>query len=197
MTVCIGSRWRSATHYVGPQFRAKDQRPMQGYSPECAYPLTDHCCAYAKRWEGDEKNPMDRWCRRSNECLWHRCELATPNEFVAVTSTNTAKIFNIHPRKGAIEVGADADIVVWDPDATRTISAKTHHQNIDFNIYEGMEVSGVAAATISQGKVVWQDGEMKSVMGAGKHIDRPCFPSYYDAIRRARELEEPTPVIRD
>ena len=56
-------------------------------------------------------------------------------------------------------MGGDADIVVWDPDGTRTISAKTHHQNIDFNIYEGMEVTGVAAVTLSRGEC---SGRMES-----------------------------------
>src|SRR3546814_16552129 len=60
----------------------------------------------------------------------------TPNEFVAITSTNAAKIFNIYPRKGAIEIGADADILVWDPEKRRTISKASHHQKIDFNIFE-------------------------------------------------------------
>ena len=85
----------------------------------------------------------------------------------------------------------------WAPTTSaRTISAETHHQNIDFNIYEGMNVTGLAAATIAQGKVVYQNGELKSERGAGRHINRPCWPTYAEATRRVRKLAEPTAVIR-
>ena len=131
--------------------------------------------------------------------LWHHgvgTGRLTPSEFVAVTSANTAKIFNIYPRKGAVSVGADADLVVWDPAATRTISAETHHQNIDFNVYEGMEVTGNAATTVSRGKVVWTGGELRVTRGAGKYVDRPCFPAYYDAVAADNKGKTPTAVKR-
>jgi dihydropyrimidinase len=73
----------------------------------------------------------------------------------------------------------------------------THHQNIDFNIYEGMEVTGVAATTISQGKVVWANGELLTVEGAGRYIKRPPFAPYFDAMAKARAVQEPTGVSRD
>ena len=120
----------------------------------------------------------------------------TPNEFVAATSTNAAKIFNIYPRKGSVNVGADADLVVWDPEGSRTISAKTHHQNIDFNIFEGMTVKGINTHTLSQGRVVWADGQLDMERGSGRYIDRPAFAPYYAAMERRGEILAPTAVDR-
>jgi dihydropyrimidinase len=95
-----------------------------------------------------------------------------------------------------VQPGADADLVVWDTQASRTISAKTHHQNIDFNIYEGMQVTGLARHTISQGKLVWTDGDMRTVRGAGRYIDRPCFPPPLQAIAIRNQLDAPAAVAR-
>src|SRR3546814_14958698 len=106
--------------------------------------------------------------------LWHHgvnSGRLTMNEFVAITSTNAAKIFNIYPRKGSISIGADADLAIWDPEKERTISKDTHHQNVDFNIFEGITVTGINTVTITQGKVVSRDGDIRSVNGAG-HIGR-------------------------
>jgi len=113
-----------------------------------------------------------------------------------VTSTNAAQIFNLYPRKGAVEVGADADLVVWDPQASRTISVKTHHQNVDFNVFEGMTVQGVATHTLSRGHLAWANGDLRAQRGAGRYLKRPPNPAYFEAVRVANRLKEVAPVER-
>jgi dihydropyrimidinase len=133
------------------------------------------------------------------EVLWHHgvgTGRLTMNEFVRVTSTNAAQIFNIYPRKGSVSVGADADLVVWDPAGSKTISAKTHRQNVDYNIFEGMAVQGIASHTISGGKLVYADGDLRAERGAGRHVDRPPYPPYYEAVRKQAELARPAAVKR-
>ncbi|MBR57521.1 MAG: dihydropyrimidinase [Myxococcales bacterium] len=201
--------WRSAAHYVmSPPFRSKEHqdalwRGLQSGMLQTT--ATDHCCFCTPQKEmgKDDFRKIPNGTGGVEDrmsVLWHhgvRSGRLTPNEFVRVTSTNCAQIFNIYPRKGAVQVGADADLVVWDPDRSRTISAETHHQNIDFNIYEGMEVIGNPVTTLSQGKVVFHDGDLRSVRGAGRHIKRPCFASYYDAQSKWTASHEPSAVDRD
>jgi dihydropyrimidinase len=131
--------------------------------------------------------------------LWHhgvRSGKLTPSEFVAVTSTNTARIFNIHPKKGTIAPGADADVVVWDPNKSRVISAKTHHQNIDFNIYEGMEVVGNPARTYVRGHLAWDGTSLHTERGFGRYVNRPCHSVYFENQMRRNQQELPKPVER-
>jgi dihydropyrimidinase len=200
--------WRSAAHHVmSPPFRPAEHQEALWKGLKAGMlqtTATDHCCFCTEQKEmgKDDFRKIPNGTGGIEDrmsVLWHhgvRTGKLTPSEFVRVTSTAAAQIFNIHPRKGAVAIGSDADLVVWDPEGSRTISAKTHHQNIDYNIYEGMEVTGVAATTISQGKVVWSDGELRATRGAGRYIDRPCFAPYHEAIKAANEHAQPTPVKR-
>ncbi|KAK7907566.1 hypothetical protein WMY93_016178 [Mugilogobius chulae] len=100
------------------------------------------------------------------------------NRFVAVTSSNAAKIYNLYPRKGRIIAGADADVVVWDPDATKTISVSSQVQGGDFNLYEGLRCHGVPLVTISRGRLVCENGVFMCAEGSGKYYPQRIFPDY-------------------
>ncbi|MCY4626180.1 MAG: amidohydrolase family protein [Acidobacteria bacterium] len=92
--------------------------------------------------------------------------------FVAVTSTNAAKLFGLYPRKGAIAVGSDADIVLWDPDETRTIRDENMFSGAGFSVYSGWEVTGWPVTTLRRGEVVYEDGEILAGAGSGELLHR-------------------------
>ncbi|KAB1087627.1 dihydropyrimidinase [Neorhizobium galegae] len=120
----------------------------------------------------------------------------TMNEFVAVTSTNIAKILNIYPRKGAILVGADADIVVLDPNRSKTISAKSQQSAIDYNVFEGKEVTGLPRYTLTRGVVAIEDGAIRTQEGHGQFVKREPYPAVNKALSTWKELTSPRKVER-
>lgn len=122
----------------------------------------------------------------------------TPNEFVAATSTNIARILNIYPKKGAMLPGADADIVVWDPKLSKTITATTQKSVLDYNVFEGFEVSAQARCTLSRGEVIWAWGKNSQPNpGRGKFVPRPAFPSAHEALSKWKALNSPRKIERD
>ena len=96
----------------------------------------------------------------------------SPNRFVQLVSTAPAKLFGLYPRKGTIAVGSDADIVVFDPQEEMVISAKTHHMRVDYSMFEGIRVKGVAKIVLSRGRVIIENGEFKGRPGSGEFIKR-------------------------
>jgi dihydropyrimidinase len=107
----------------------------------------------------------------------------TPNRFVELVSTNIAKLFGLYPRKGTIAPGSDADIVVWDPNKKLTISAATHHTNVNYNLFEGTEVTGAPEVVLVRGQVIVENDELVAQPGAGQFVKRARFGEELKAER--------------
>jgi dihydropyrimidinase len=97
------------------------------------------------------------------------------NRWVELVSLNPAKMFGLYPKKGTLEVGSDADIVVWDPAKEHTISAATHHMRVDYSMYEGLKVVGNADTVISRGEIIVAHNEWLGKPGRGRYLKRSCF----------------------
>ncbi|VAX06104.1 Dihydropyrimidinase @ D-hydantoinase, partial [hydrothermal vent metagenome] len=197
----------AAAHVMSPPFRSKEHQAAlwQGLqSGNLQTTATDHCCFCAdqKAAGKDDFTLIPNGTAGVEDrltVLWTNGVTTgklTMEEFVAVTSTNSAKIFNIYPRKGVIRAGADADIVVWDPAASKVISAKNHKQNIDFNIFEGMKVTGLASHTISGGQLRYKNSELMTRPGTGSYIKRPAFQPAFHALEKIAAANKPKPVKR-
>ncbi len=92
--------------------------------------------------------------------------------------------------------GADADLVVWDPAATKTISAGRQLSRIDYNVFEGTECVGLPRVTLSRGKTAWLDGDLRAEAGDGQYVPRDPFPAVHTALSTWRELTAPRPIAR-
>jgi dihydropyrimidinase len=109
----------------------------------------------------------------------------TMNQLVDLCCTQPARLFGLFPRKGTIAAGADADIVVWDSDKPRTLSAATHHSNVDYNLYEGTEVIGAPEVVLVRGQVIVEGDELVASPGAGQFLRRARFGEQLPARQQA------------
>ena len=197
----------AAAHVMSPPFRPKGNseflwRGLQ--SGNLHTTATDHCtfCAAQKAAGKDDFSKIPNGCGGVEERLaviWDEgvnTGRLTPSEFVAVTSANTAKLFNIYPQKGSVSVGADADLVVWDPAGIKTLSVKTQYSKGDFNIFEGRTVRGIPSHTVSQGELVYVQGDLRAVQGKGRYIKRPAFGPDFGAVQQRAQVQMPTAVAR-
>ena len=142
---------------------------------------SDHC---AFNYEGQKELGRDNFVNIPNglpgaeeraSVLWTlgvREGKLSENQFVAVLSTNQARIYGAYPKKGTLAPGADADIVLWDPDLEITATVGNRHGNVDYTPYEGMSFHGGPAAVYVRGGLVYKDGEVVGERGSGKFIER-------------------------
>jgi dihydropyrimidinase len=180
----------AAGHVMSPPYRPKGHPEALWCAVEegtLSATGTDHCCFTREQ----KRLGADRFTRIPNGCggvedrlhvLWHlgvNGGHLTPERFVALTSANAARAFNLWPAKGSLEVGADADVVVLDPARTKTLSAQTQRQRTDFSVWEGREVRGVVVHTLARGRHVYADGDLRAEPGAGRYLPRAPFgPAY-------------------
>ena len=107
------------------------------------------------------------------------------NRLVELTSTNVARHFGLYPRKGTIAPGSDADIVVWDPEKKLTISAATHHSNVNYSLYEGTDVQGAPEVVLVRGQVIVEGDELVAQPGAGQFLKRARVGEELASVTRA------------
>ena len=150
---------------------------------------SDHCPFYFEGSEG-KKHPKAltsfRWVPNGIpgietrlQILWSKGVVEgriTMNDFVALTSTNHAKMYGLYPKKGSIAVGFDADIVLWDPNRKEVIRQEILHHGADYTPYEGIAVTGWPVSTILRGKVVAEEGKILGEPGDGAFLKRDFSP---------------------
>uniref|UniRef100_A0A146KMB5 dihydropyrimidinase n=1 Tax=Lygus hesperus TaxID=30085 RepID=A0A146KMB5_LYGHE len=178
-----------AGHIMGPPIREDPSTPralMESLASDGLSTTGTDNCTFDKCQKEIGRNDFTKIPNGVNgledrmSIIWNngvKTGLLSPEKFVAVTSTNAAKIFNVYPQKGCIRPGSDADVVIWNGESTRVISAKTHHHNTDFNIFEGMTVVGNTDIVIVKGKIAYvAANKFVSVeKGWGEYVPTPCY----------------------
>lgn len=151
------------------------------YTGDLSVLSTDHCpfnFAEQKTLGKDDFSKIPNGCPGIEDRLMVCHELGVNggrislNRFVELNATNPAKLMGLYPQKGTIAIGSHADLVIWDPAAKHTISAETHHMNIDYNLYEGMEVTGKPDKVFSRGRLLVDGDNFSGERGSGQFVHR-------------------------
>lgn len=183
----------AAGHVMSPPYRPREHQQALWEALQTGVlgsTGTDHCCftRAQKRLGVNDFTKIPNGCGGIEErlhVLWHlgvNSGRLTPERFVALTSGNAAKVFNLWPQKGSLDVGADADVIVLDPQRTKTLSAATQHQNTDFSVWEGQQVKGAVVHTLARGRHVFADGNLRAERGSGRYLPRKPFGPMYQGL---------------
>jgi dihydropyrimidinase len=177
--------WDAAARYVlSPPIRAKGHQEAlwQGLKAGILEVVSTDHCPFNTAGQKDAGRDDFRKIPNGAAGIEHRMALLytygvsagkiDPFQFVDLTSTRAARLFGLYPRKGSVTVGADADLVVWDPEATGVISAKTHHHRCDASIYEGFPVRGLPSTVLSDGRIQFHRGDLRVEPGSGRFLAR-------------------------
>src|SRR5438034_1749069 len=179
--------FEGAKYVYTPPPRAKENQEVLWRAVEndvLSVISTDHC---AFLWDGQKTMGRDDFSKIPNGAPGLENRLGMIHEFgvrtgrislnrmIELLSTNPAKLFGLYPRKGTIGVGSDADIVVFDPEHTVTLSAATHHSKSDYNLFEGTEVTGVPEIVLLRGQILVENGELVASPGVGQFVARAKF----------------------
>jgi dihydropyrimidinase len=197
----------AATRVMSPPFRNKKHQDSLWaglQSGTLSVVATDHCAFTLKQKQMGLKNftqiPNGTGGLEDRlPVLWNagvNTGRLTKEEFVAATSTNIARILNMYPKKGAVRVGSDADIVVWDPKATKTITAKKQISRVEYNVFEGYVCNGAPKTVISRGKIDWDQGDMRAKAGDGDFIQRKPNAPVHQANAIWKGVTQPQGVKR-
>lgn len=197
----------AARRVMSPPFRSKDNQAslwagLQSGSLQVV--ATDHCAFTnaQKRLGRDDFRMIPNGTGGLEDrlpVLWSagvNTGRLTKEEFVAVTSANIARILNVYPRKGAVAVGSDADLVIWDPRGHKTITAAKQVSRIEYNVFEGYECLGAPRVTICGGRIAWREGQLLAEKGDGNYVERPAFAAAHVANSTWREYSAPRGVER-
>ena len=198
----------AARRVMSPPFRPKDHQAslwagLQSGSLQVV--ATDHCAftTAQKRLGRDDFTKIPNGTGGLEDrmpVLWTagvNTGRLTKEEFVAVTSANAARILNLYPKKGAVAVGSDADLVIWDPAATKTISAAKQISRIDYNVFEGFRCTGVPRATLSgRRRQLARRRRCAPKPAPASYVARPAFPAVHVANATWRTLTAPRAVER-
>jgi dihydropyrimidinase len=180
----LGDGFNGSKFVCSPPLRSEDHQPelWDGLAhDDLQVVATDHC---PFDFHGQKELGRDDFRKIPNGLpgvedridLLHDGGVATgkisKERWVEICSTAPARLFGMYPKKGAIAVGSDADIVIYDPNATRTISAKTHHMDVDYSCYEGRAVKGKSEIVLSRGKVIVEGDKFLGREGDGRFMRR-------------------------
>ncbi len=183
----------AAGHVMSPPFRPREYQDVLWQALRdgvLSTTGTDHCCftRAQKRLGEHDFTKIPNGCGSVEDRLHVLWQLGvnsgrlTPEHFVALTSTNAAKAFNLWPRKGSLDIGADADLIVLDPQRHKRLSAATQHQNTDFSVWEGFESTGAVVHTLARGRHVFADGDLRAERGSGCYLPRQPFGPAYQGV---------------